>query len=180
MITIRTETADDIDAIRAVVVDAFTASEFGHSGEAELVDQLRANCDEVLSLVAVDGELIKGHAIFSPATIQVAAQKINGMGLGPMSVAPEFQRTGIGKALIETGFAKLSEQGCPFVLVLGHPEYYPRFGFEPASQYEVTHGFAGIPQEVFFIKLLSDEKKQSITSGKAFYREEFGTQHTFN
>ncbi len=77
------------------------------------------------------------------------------MGLAPMAVAPDCQRRGIGTLLVQAGLNELSQSGCPIVVVLGHPEYYPRFGFVPAAELGITHGFEGIPQDDVLAKRLS-------------------------
>jgi putative acetyltransferase len=85
----------------------------------------------LLSLVAVEKEKIVGHILFSSAIIEGEHGVVKGMGLAPMAVLPEFQRQGIGSQLVKAGIEKLRKTKCPFIIVLGHPEYYPRFGFEP-------------------------------------------------
>lgn len=170
MISIRTETPAEHLAVRQVIVAAFAGSEYGHNGEAEIVERLRADCDDVLSLVAVaDGEVV-AHIFFSPVSIG----DVLGMGLAPMAVAPDDQRSGVGTALVEAGLQRLAADGCPFVVVLGHPDYYPRFGFSPAAEHGITHGFDGIPQDVFFVKFLDENAKRA--NGTARFQSEFGPQ----
>ena len=94
-----------------------------------------------------------------------------GAGLGPMAVLPEYQRQGIGGKLIETGNQKLREAGCPFIVVVGHPEYYPRFGFKPASGYGMKCEW-DVPDNVFMV-LVTDRSKMKGVSGLAKYRQEF-------
>src|SRR5438105_2611375 len=99
---------------------------FGRVNEADLVDRLRANCDQIISLVAEnsDGTAI-AHAMFSPATIECeGGRSVSGAALGPIAVLPEFQCRGAGSALIDGGITQLHSGGCPFAVVLGHPEYY--------------------------------------------------------
>ena len=91
--------------------------------------------------------------------------------LAPMAVLPEYQRQGIGTALVRTGIAKLREKLCPFIIVLGHPEYYPRFGFEPASHHGVRSEWE-VPDEAFMIRLLDDIETDG-SSALAKYRREF-------
>ncbi len=176
MISIRPETHDDHDAVRCVIVDAFTDCEFGHNGEADLVDQLRNNCDDLLALVATDNDTIIGHVLFSPVSVLTASGAVHGMGLAPMAVVPNRQQTSIGAALVESGIKQLVVDGCPFVVVLGHPKYYPRFGFQPGAQHKLLHGFDGIPQDVFFVNILDQNSVQSLAKGTANYRPEFGPQ----
>jgi putative acetyltransferase len=167
MITIREEQSGDIPAIRRVNLAAF-----GQPQEADVVDQLRQNCDRFVSLVALDGDEIVGHVLFTPATIGAGESAIEGMGLAPLAVLPGRQRTGIGTALVEEGLATLRREGWPFVLVLGHPEYYPRFGFEPALAYGLHCQWDGVPEEAFMILVL-DRAAMAGAQGVARYRSEF-------
>ncbi len=89
-----------------------------------------------------------------------------------MAVLPDRQRDGIGSKLVRRGLDELRERNCPFVIVLGHPEYYPRFGFEPASKRGVRCKWE-VPDEVFMILVL-DEAAMAGVSGLAHYRSEFG------
>ena len=138
------------DAIRRITVEAFSGSELGHNGEAELIELLRSRCRQMLSLVALRGEPV-GHILFTPVSIHSAHGQLQGMGLGPLSVLPNYQRQGIGSQLIVSGLERLRARGIPFVTVVGHPDYYTRFGFEPASEFGITHGFKGLPQSLLFI-----------------------------
>ncbi len=103
----------------------------------------------------------------------IDGEAVIGAGLGPMAVLPEYQRQGIGGKLIEAGNQKLWEKGCPFVVVLGHPEYYPRFGFKPASGYEITCEW-DVPDNVFMV-LVMDQSKMKNISRAAKYRQEFSS-----
>ena len=141
---------------------------FGQPDESEIVDALRANCQDLLSLVAVDRETIVGHILFSPADLS----GVRGMGLAPMAVRPDRQREGIGSRLVREGLSGLHKQGCPFVIVLGHPGYYPRFGFEPASRYSIRCKW-DVPDEAFMILILDAEVMEGVR-GTAHYREELG------
>ncbi|MGD8499573.1 MAG: N-acetyltransferase [Phycisphaerales bacterium] len=167
MIAIREEEVSDIWAIRNLNEVAF-----GGPAEADVVDRLRQVCDDCLSLVAVDGDEVVGHVMFSPATVESSDRVIRGMGLAPMAVLPNRQRRGIGTALIERGLALLRERRCPFVIVLGHADYYPRFGFVPASLYNLKSQWEGIPDGAFMI-LEFDQKALKGAHGVAKYREEF-------
>ena len=166
-ISIREERPQDADAVRTV-----NESAFGQPEEAGIVDKLRAECDELLSLVAVcDGEVV-GHILFSPATIESDSGDVRGMGLAPMAVLPVHQRRGIGSKLAGAALAILRDRQCPFVIVLGHPEYYPRFGFEPASNHGIKSQWEDIPDEAFMLLVLDDSAMQRV-SGTARYRDEF-------
>ena len=166
MIIVREEQQSDIEPIRAVNTRAF-----GQSGEAELVEKLRDDCRNLLSQVAVIEDKVVGHILFSPATIETGEKTIHGMGLAPVAVLPEYQRQGIGSALITEGIGRLESRQCPFVIVLGHAEYYPRFGFEPARRYGIRSEW-DVPDEAFMLLVL-DESQVGGVSGVARYRPEF-------
>jgi putative acetyltransferase len=140
---IRTEKPGDIAAIRQVNVQAF-----GRAAEADLVDALRRNGKATLSLVAEDDGRIVGHILFSPVTIESGCDQFIGVGLAPMAVLPEMQNRGIGSLLVKHGLERCREDGRPFVVVLGHPEYYPRFGFVPASRFNLKCEY-DVADEVF-------------------------------
>lgn len=164
---IRQEKPEDIDDIHALNELAF-----GQPQEANIIDKLRINCDNLLSFVAVENEKIVGHILFSPVTIEGQHGVIRGMGLAPMAVLPEMQHKGIGTQLVKAGIDNLRKMQCPYVIVLGHPEYYPRFGFERASLYGIKCQWEGIPDEAFMILWL-DKSKINRVSGLAKYRDEF-------
>jgi putative acetyltransferase len=166
-IIIRKEQPGDEAAVRRVNLLAFDGA-----AEADIVDQLRLACPEALSLVALDGDHIVGHILFTPAVIGAPGNQVNGMGLAPMSVLPEYQGQGIGSQLARTGLEMLRQAGQPFVIVLGHPHYYPRFGFEIASQHGIASQYNGIPDEAFMI-LIFDQQALKGVSGVAYYRSEF-------
>jgi putative acetyltransferase len=121
---------------------------FNGSVEADLVERLRERRGATLSLVAVEAGRVVGHIFFSPVTLESKGQTSVGVGLGPMAVLPEFQRQGIGTKLVETGLAQCRSAGFDFIVVLGHPEYYPRFGFIPASRFGLRSEY-DVSDEVF-------------------------------
>jgi putative acetyltransferase len=145
---------------------------FGKPQEADLVARLRGSCPGLVSLVAVSADQIVGHILFSPAVIEGEGRSLNGMGLAPVAVLPAFQRQGIGKALIGAGIDRMRASGEPFVIVLGHPGYYPTFGFVPASRFGIRCEYDGVPNEAFMILVLKDVALAGI-SGVARYRPEF-------
>ncbi len=176
MIGIRDEMTGDHDQIRKVTMDAFANSRFGHNGEADLIDALRRNCDQLLSLVAWSDNEIVGHILFSPVVIRTSQTELYGMGLAPMSVMPAVQNIGVGSSLATTGLDRLFATDCPFVVVLGHPTYYPRFGFQPAWQFRISHGFVGIAQDpvryrLFMIPAILEKATFSIAIFALFARE---------
>lgn len=143
-VTIRTETDADVNAITEVTVAAFKSLEISNHTEQFIIMALRAAKALTVTLVAeVDGRVI-GHIAFSPVTLSDGNQ--NWYGLGPLSVLPEFQRQGIGKALIQEGLLRLKDKNAQGCCVVGHPGYYPQFGFKnwPELIYE------GVRPEVFF------------------------------
>lgn len=142
---------------------------FGRDQEADLVDALRANGAVSLSLVATENDHVVGHILYSPVLIGT----LEGVGLGPMAVLPEYQRRGVGSALVEAGNRQLEIAGCPFVVVLGHAAFYPRFGFQPARPIGVTCEW-DVRDDVFMIRLLDSQKIRGV-SGQARYRPEFST-----
>ncbi len=145
---IRPEKSDDIPAIRAVNEAAFSMP-----AEADLVDALRDQSAHVLSLVALDRDRVVGHILFSPVVIETDSGPIHALGLAPMAVLPGRQREGIGSRLVTTGLAQCTALDCPAVVVLGHPDYYPRFGFVQADGQGIACEFAA-PPEAFMIKEL--------------------------
>ena len=162
VVTIRQERPEDAAAIRTVNERAF-----GEPLEARLVDMLRKNNAVIISMVAVINDQIVGHILFTA----VQLESMEGVGLAPMAVLPEVQRSGIGSQLIEEGVRRIRERGKAFIVVLGHPEYYPRFGFRPASRYNIRCEWE-VPDEAFMILPLDDRALVGV-SGLAQYRPEF-------
>ena len=167
MVEVRVEQPGDIEAVREVNEKAF-----GEPQEAEIVDALRTTCKDLLSLVALHNKQVIGHIFFSPVTLVGPSHEITGMGLAPMAVLPRFQGNGIGSLLVRQGLRQLRDQGCPFVIVLGHPEYYPRFGFIPASRRKITCQWPGVPDESFMVLSLDDSAIPA-SGGEARYMDEF-------
>lgn len=145
-LTARGEQANDLPSIREVNTLAF-----GQADEADLVDALRGEVEPFISLVAERDGRVVGHILFTPVTIESAdGSKSTAMGLGPMAVLPECQRQGIGSALVRAGLEACERQGEFVVFVLGHAEYYPRFGFEPARPKGLTCQWE-VPDEAFMV-----------------------------
>jgi putative acetyltransferase len=142
MLTIRPERPEDAAAVGAVHRAAFPTD-----AEARLVDRLRANGKARAALVAeVDGEVV-GHVVFSP--VSVGGVHAGGLGLAPVAVRPGHQRRGVGSALIREGLAVCRREGCPFVVLLGHPDYYPRFGFRRAGEVGLSNAYGA--DEAFLV-----------------------------
>jgi putative acetyltransferase len=142
---VRPEIPSDHAPIHKLTASAFADSKLGHNGEADLIDVLRKSCKEFLSLVAVakDENEVVGHILFTQAESISETSRIVGMGLAPMAVAPSHQRQGIGSSLIKSGITMLADRGCPFVVVLGHPDFYPRFGFSAELAQPLDSPFGG-------------------------------------
>src|SRR5262245_37121128 len=136
VIEIRSETPEDRSAVREVNERAF-----GRSNEATLVDTLRSANKALVSLVALDQGRVVGHILFSPVTVALAPENFSGVGLGPMSVLPEFQNRGIGSRLVREGLAACRRQGYDAVVVLGHTRFYPRFGFSKAKNHGLDNEY---------------------------------------
>ena len=113
-----------------------------------------------------------GHILFTPVVVESAGRRVLGMGLAPLAVLPDRQRQGIGSQLVRRGLNILRERGCPFVVVVGHPEYYPRFGFEPASTRGLASQWEGVRDAAFMVLVL-DVAAMAGVSGVAMYRDEF-------
>jgi putative acetyltransferase len=167
MIEIRKEAPADHDWVRML-----NDAAFGQPEEGRIVDLLRHSCPETLSLVAeLDGQIV-GHLFFSPATIGRRNGEIKGMGLAPMAVLPGFQNQGIGSTLVEEGIRRVRDMGYPFIIVLGHERYYPRFGFERASIHQLRCQWEGVPDEAFMVMILDGAVMKEV-SGVVKYRDEF-------
>lgn len=157
---IRTEKKSD----RAVVYQ-INAAAFETRAEAELVEALRACVQPLISLVAEVDSAVVGHILFSPVCVS-ADSRLRLMGLAPMAAAPAYQRQGIGSALVRAGLERCKAMACSAVVVLGHPTYYPRFGFLPASRFGLCCEY-NVPDEVFMaMELEPGVFKQCIQSGQ--------------
>jgi putative acetyltransferase len=138
---IRPEREVDLEAVREV-----NAGAFGRPDEARLVDALRGRASRFQSTVALLYEEIVGNIVFTP--IRVDDDEGGVMGLAPMAVRPQVQRRGIGSALVRAGLERCRSAGAVAVVVLGHPEYYPRFGFVPAARFGLRCEYE-VPEEAF-------------------------------
>jgi len=145
MVSIRRELPQDIDSIRYVNEQAF-----GQKQEANLVDELRNRGVVTLSLAAIIQDHIVGHILFSPVTVNSEISSFEAITLAPMAVLPEYQRKGIGSQLVYAGIEECGILGHEVVVVLGHPDYYPRFGFVPARPKGIECEFEA-PDEAWMI-----------------------------
>ena len=166
MLTIRQEISGDAIGIRYVNKQAF-----GSMVEADIIEKLRLRRGFILSLVASQGTQVAGHILFSPVTIESESSVITAAGLGPMAVLPEYQRQGIGSQLVRAGLEELRHTSYDIVVVLGHPAYYPRFGFSPASSYGIRSEY-DVPEEAFMVLELRQGALAGI-SGVVKYQPEF-------
>lgn len=163
-VAIRPEHTGDVIAVRQVNERAF-----GRAAEADLVDALRGSAGSISLVTTMAGRVI-GHIMFTPVTLDEAAD-VRAAGLAPMAVLPGHQRAGIGAQLIRAGLAACRDQGYAAVVVVGHPEYYPRFGFTPAHEYGLQCEFP-VPPEAFMVAVLDAQVLPHLT-GVVRYRPEF-------
>jgi putative acetyltransferase len=163
---IREENKRDQTAVHALNVSAF-----GTSAEADLVDALREQARPVVSLVAEEAGSVVGHILFSPVSLS-DHRGLKIMGLAPMAIAPAQQRLGIGSALVRAGLTRCTQLGFGAVAVLGHPEYYPRFGFSAAKRFGLTCEYP-TPEEAFMVIELQPGYLHG-TSGMVKYHAAFG------
>lgn len=145
MLRIRPELPRDHERIRII-----HSAAFGRPDEADLVDRLRARADPYVALVAVLGGEIVGHIAFTPVSFEPPIRDVDARGLAPMAVHPARQRAGVGTALVREGLAACRASGVDAVVVVGHANYYPRFGFERASDRGITCEF-DVPLDAFMI-----------------------------
>lgn len=149
-VQIRSEIMGDSAAIAAV-----NDSAFGSTAESGVVAVLRRDTEPLVSLVIERGPDILGHILFSPVAVD-GHDHLVVMGLGPMAVLPRYQRKGLGSLLVRAGLEECRKLGVGAVVVLGHPEYYPRFGFRPASCFGLGCEY-DVPDEVFMATELRQE-----------------------
>ena len=161
---IRSETSADVSAIAEVTVAAFRTLAISNQTEQFIIAALRAAKALTISLVAETDGRVVGHIAFSPVTISDGSS--NWYGLGPVSVLPEYQRRGIGSALIQEGIARLKDLGAQGCCLVGHPEYYGRFGFQNIRGLVCE----GVPEEVFFALSFDGHVPQGIVEFHAGFK----------
>jgi putative acetyltransferase len=166
MLLVRAERPEDRGAVRRVNELAFETA-----AEADLVDALREGGAAEVSLVAEEGGLLVGHILFSPVSVESEGGDWEASGLGPMAVVPERQGHGVGSALVSEGLRECLRLGREVVFVLGHAEYYPRFGFRPAGPLGLTCEFP-TPEEFFMVAELRPGALAG-RKGLVRYRPEF-------
>jgi putative acetyltransferase len=167
-VTVRRETTQDVGAVRVINKRAFERTE-----EADIVDALRGVAHPQVSLVAESDGRVVGHIFLSPVTIESGDSIFDAMGLGPVAVLPELQRKGVGSELVRRGLEECGRLGRQVVVLVGHPHYYPRFGFAPARARGLEIAFEGVPDEAFMVVELAPGALRGV-SGTVRFRPEFG------
>ncbi|OFX54855.1 MAG: GNAT family N-acetyltransferase [Bacteroidetes bacterium GWB2_41_8] len=174
-ITIRQETTEDYDRVIELTQEAFETLDISDHTEGQLVERLRKAPTFIpeLSLVAeLDGQLV-GHILFTRMQIKNKRETFDSLVLGPVSVLPEFQKQGIGRQLIVAGHQKARELGFQSVILIGHPEYYPRFGYKTASSFGLKVSME-LPSDDVFMAAELTENALSGVSGIVVFPPEFG------
>lgn len=148
---IRSEIPSDYPAIAQVNKLAF-----GREEEAQLVEKIRNSQYYIpeLTLISEVNDSVVGHVMFSYINL-VSEETFQVLGLAPLAVHPDFQKQGIGSALINAGLNKANELGETLIVVLGHPEFYSRFGFKPSIDFRIKSPFT-VPEDVFMVKALAN------------------------
>jgi len=164
---IRPEARGDHARVRVVNVAAFETP-----AEADLVDALRIQARPLVSLVAEEDGAIAGHIMFSPVTLP-GHPALALMGLAPMAVEPARQRAGIGSALVRAGLEACRRLAAGAVVVLGHPDYYPRFGFVPGVRIGLGCEY-DVPAEAFMVLELRPGALRGAT-GRVQYHAAFAS-----
>ena len=167
MVMIRKESPGDYAAVRRINELAF-----GQADEAEIVDRLRGVAQPLISLVAVLEGRVVGHILFSPVSIETEGSAFPALGLGPMAVLPGFQRQGVGSELVRHGLEEGRRLNQTVVVLIGHPEFYPRFGFSSAKAKGLRCEFE-VPEEAFMVAELTPGALRGRV-GVVKFRPEFG------
>jgi len=165
---IREEKATDISKIWKINEAAFDTD-----AEANLVNALRDSNIPFISLVAEENGELAGHILFTPVELENGSSGIKIAGLAPMAVIPKLQNQGIGSKLIEAGIRRCQSEGYDAIVVLGHPNYYPKFGFMPSVNYGIKSEYE-VPDEVFMVLELNKDSLNGIQD-IIKYHEAFGS-----
>ena len=174
-VNIRKENSFDHNWVIELTEKAFETLEISDHNEGKLVDKLwkAATFIEELSLVAELNGQVAGHILFTPIVIENGEQHFQSLVLAPVSVLPEFQKMGIGGQLILAGHKKAKELGYQSAILLGHPEYYPRFGYRPASTWGIKTQIP-LPSDDVFMAVELTESGLTGVSGIVIFPPEFG------
>ena len=148
VMNIRSERAKDKEPVYQVNIKAFKTED-----EARLVNALRDSGCEYISLVAERDNKVIAYILFTPVTLTGHQPNLKLLGLAPMAVLPEYQNQGIGTALVKQGLEECRDRGYDAIAVLGHSNYYPKFGFVPSDEYGIKSEY-DVPREVFMIQEL--------------------------
>lgn len=169
MLVIREETPADYEKVYLLVKKAFASAEHADGNEQDLVNELRKGDSFIpsLSLVAEKDGVLAGYILFTKLRIG----EENALALAPLAVLPDFQKQGIGSALIKEGHKRAKEMGYRFSVVLGSENYYPKFGYVSASRYGIKAPFP-VPDENFMAINLNDESVK--LNAQVIYDKAFG------
>lgn len=169
VIKIRPASRDDFGLFETIHRAAFTKCEFGYNDEALLARQLTEEGDALVSLIAEVNDEAVGHVMFSRMKVEADGKPLVAAGLAPIGIIPEYQFKGVGSRLIQAGLAALKPQGVQLGFVIGHPGYYPRFGYSLELAKPFASPFAG----GYFMAVQLDESLPTPTSGKAEFAAVF-------
>ena len=164
---IRTEKPSDVDKIWSINAEAFETED-----EANLVNALRDSGVSYISLVAEEDDELVGHILFTTVELIGDDAGLRLMGLAPMSVVPKLQNKGIGSLLVKAGIEQCVSKGFDAIVVLGHPEYYPKFGFVPSVKYAISSEYE-VPDDTFMVLELKEGSLRG-KQGVIKYHETFG------
>ena len=164
--TIRPETPEDVDSICYV-----NAQAFGQEDESKIIEKLRNHGVLMVSLVAVQDGQIVGHIAFSPVAVESGLSSFEAVALAPMAVLPAYQRKGIGSLMVRAGLEECRHLGHEIIVVLGHPDYYPRFGFVLARSKGIDCEFE-VPDEAWMVLELREGALKG-RSGTVKFQPEF-------
>ncbi|MEN2487637.1 N-acetyltransferase [Flavobacterium sp. B11] len=172
-IKLRQENKNDFESVFHLIEKAFEKEEYSDHKEQFLVERLRKSDAFIpeLSIVAETDNHIIGHILFTKLQIKNETQTFTSLALAPISVLPEFQGKGIGSKLILHGHEIAKSLGCKSVILLGHQDYYPRFGYELCEKYNIKMPFDVPAENCMVIALIEDGLKE--VSGEVVYPKAF-------
>lgn len=155
---IRTIKKCDYEKVSDLIIESFTHTENGYDGESELVDEIRQTDEYIpdLELVAIKNDKIVGHGLLSEVYLESNDKRYVGLVLAPLEVDLNYQQLGIGKILMKELEKKAIMLNYSFINIMGWPEYYSKFGYNPASKHKIYPPFNGVPDEVFMIKSIKE------------------------